>query len=75
VTRHPHVAICFYYFFPLNEFVAIWKNSVLKERYSYQEHFIDLCRLDNHLTDDQILERLLDLNLERSKSQAVNFLT
>jgi type II restriction/modification system DNA methylase subunit YeeA len=27
------------------------------------------------LTDDQILERLLDLNLERSKSQAVNFLT
>lgn len=33
-----------------HEFVAKWKNSELKERSSYQEHFIDLCRLVNHQT-------------------------
>lgn len=33
-----------------NEFVAKWKNSELKERSSYQEHFIDLCHLVNHQT-------------------------
>jgi len=33
-----------------HEFVAKWKNSELKERSSYQEHFIDVCRLVNHQT-------------------------
>ncbi|MCB2146563.1 MAG: class I SAM-dependent DNA methyltransferase [Deltaproteobacteria bacterium] len=32
------------------EFVAKWKNSELKERSSYQEHFIDICRLIDHPT-------------------------
>lgn len=32
------------------EFVSKWKNSELKERSAYQEHFIDLCRMINHPT-------------------------
>jgi type II restriction/modification system DNA methylase subunit YeeA len=32
------------------EFVSKWKNSELKERSAYQEHFIDLCRIINHPT-------------------------
>ena len=29
----------------LNEFIAKWHSSELKERSASQEHFIDLCRL------------------------------
>ena len=42
------------------EFVAKWRSSTLKERSSYQEHFIDLCRLVGHSTpaeDDPTGER------------------
>ena len=36
------------------EFVAKWRQSTLKERSSYQEHFIDLCRLLGHPTPAEI---------------------
>src|ERR1700752_4735224 len=32
------------------EFVAKWRNNILKERSAAQEHFIDLCRLVGHET-------------------------
>ena len=32
------------------QFVAKWRQSALKERSAYQEHFIDLCRLIEHAT-------------------------
>ena len=59
------------------DFVAKWSQATLKERSAYQEHFMDLCRLVGHrqlddaygwpgdLSDEQILERLLGLNLGR----------
>jgi hypothetical protein len=52
-------------------FVAKWRGAALKESAAYQEHFTDLCRLLGHLTpaeasDEEILERLLALNLERA---------
>jgi len=36
------------------EFVAKWKQSELKERSGYQEHFIDLCRLLGHATPAEL---------------------
>jgi len=92
------------------DFVAKWKRVTSREKQTYQEHFIDLCRLTGHLTpneadptgkryafelgttktsgkqgwadvaklgffgwksdlsDEEILEKLLSLNLERSKT-------
>ena len=61
------------------DFVSKWKRAEARERQSVQEHFIDLCALVGHeavfaaygwksaLTDEEILEKLLALNLERSK--------
>ena len=46
--------------FSPQEFVAKWRNSKLKEKSAYQEHFIDLCRLVEHKTpaeDDPTGER------------------
>lgn len=40
-------------------FIAKWRHVELKERSACQKHFIDL-------SDDEILERLLALNLERT---------
>lgn len=37
-----------------NEFVTKWRHSELKERSSYQEHFIDLCRLIGHQTPAEL---------------------
>ena len=37
-----------------NEFVSKWRHSELKERSSYQEHFIDLCRLIGHQTPAEL---------------------
>jgi hypothetical protein len=55
-------------------FVAKWRHVELKERSACQERFIDLCYLVDHPTpadfsDDEILARLLALNLERAKKQ------
>ena len=36
------------------DFVAKWSQSTLKERSSYQEHFIDLCRLRGHPTPAEL---------------------
>jgi hypothetical protein len=62
------------------DFVSKWKRADARERQSVQEHFIDLyqCkRLDeavfaaygwkSDLADEEILEKLLALNLERGK--------
>ncbi|CAG0968260.1 hypothetical protein ANAEL_01030 [Anaerolineales bacterium] len=32
------------------EFVSKWKRVTSREKQSYQEHFIDLCRLVGHQT-------------------------
>ena len=63
------------------EFVAKWQTVELKKRSASQSHFNDLCRLVGHptpvalldaygsrrdLSDEEILERLLGLNLERA---------
>lgn len=55
----------------VHEFIAKWRKVELKERSAAQEHFLDICHVFGHptpagLTDDAILERLLELNLERS---------
>jgi len=94
------------------DFVSKWKSVTSRERQTYQEHFIDLCRLVDHQTpneadkkkrtltnlynarptwldlahkrldeavfaaygwksdmsDEEILEKLLSLNLERAIS-------
>ena len=36
------------------EFVAKWKPTALREKQSYQEHFIDICRLLGHATPAEI---------------------
>jgi hypothetical protein len=36
------------------EFVAKWKSSELKERSSYQEHFLNLCQLIEHPTPAEL---------------------
>jgi hypothetical protein len=84
------------------EFKKKWARARAKETASYQEHFVDLCRLlgqptpneadpsgsdffcfqkrvikdlelfelhETPLTDEQILERLLALNLERAAEE------
>jgi hypothetical protein len=59
-------------------FIKKWKASNLKERSAAYEHFIDLCRLldeavaqtyawKSDISDDQMLTKLLTLNLERAK--------
>jgi hypothetical protein len=35
---------------PPQDFVHKWRQSQVKERSGYQEHFIDLCRLIGHAT-------------------------
>jgi hypothetical protein len=49
------------------QFVAKWGGVVQKERAVSQSHFIDLHAYNwpPTLTDDQLLERLLALNLSR----------
>ena len=59
------------------DFVSKWKRSTGREKQTYQQHFLDLCELDEvvfaaygwpgDLSDEKILEKLLALNLERSK--------
>jgi hypothetical protein len=62
------------------DFVSKWKRADARERQSVQEHFINLCQhkcLDDavfaaygwspDLSDEEILEKLLALNLERGK--------
>jgi len=59
-------------------FIKKWKASNLKERSAAHEHFIDLCRLldeavaqayawKSDISDDEMLTKLLALNLERAK--------
>jgi hypothetical protein len=59
-------------------FIKKWKASNLKERSVAHEHFIDLCRLldeavaqayawKSDISDDDMLTKLLALNLERAK--------
>jgi hypothetical protein len=59
-------------------FIKKWKASNLKERSAAHEHFIDLCRLldeavaqayawKSDISDDDMLTKLLALNLERAK--------
>ena len=48
------------------EFKRKWARYSGKETAAYQEHFNDLCAL---LTDEQILERLLALNQQRSADE------
>jgi hypothetical protein len=63
------------------DFVSKWKRADARERQSVQEHFIDLRQykcLDEavfaaygwspNLTDEEILEKLLALNLQRSQA-------
>jgi hypothetical protein len=62
------------------DFVSKWKRADTRECQSVQEHFIDLCQRKclgqavfaaydwkSALSDEEILERLLKLNLERGK--------
>ena len=62
-------------------FIKKWKASNLKERSATHEHFIDLCRLldeavaqanawKSDISDDEMLTKLLALNLERVKEYA-----
>src|SRR5262245_559042 len=61
------------------QFVAKWRGDTRKERSVSQEHFIDLCRLlghptlgesrDGSLAFEEILARLLALNLGRAAGQ------
>ena len=65
------------------EFVSKWRKSALKESAASKEHLIDECRLIGHpthaemdaygwphdISDDERLERLLALNLERAEGQ------
>ena len=69
--------------FTPQDFVSKWKRVSSREKQTYQEHFIDLCRLADHqtpneavfagygwksdLSDEEILEKLLSLNLESAK--------
>jgi hypothetical protein len=59
-------------------FIKKWKASNLKERSAAHEHFTDLCRLldeavaqayawKSDISDDDMLTKLLALNLERAK--------
>jgi hypothetical protein len=61
--------------------IKTWGASNLKERSAAHEHFIDLCRLldeavaqayawKSDISDDEMLTRLLALNLERAKQYA-----
>ena len=68
------------------QFTAKWRGVTLKERSAAQEHFIDLCRLlgrqkldhavltaydwPDDLSDGEILEHLLALNLQRVGAEA-----
>lgn len=67
------------------EFVAKWRTVELKERSASQSHFNDLCRLVGHptpvavldaygwqrdLSDEEILEGQLGLNLKRAGAQS-----
>jgi hypothetical protein len=62
-------------------FIKKWKASNLQERSAAHEHFIDLCRLlgeaiaqayawKSDIIDDEMLTKLLALNLERAKQYA-----
>jgi len=55
------------------EFVDKWRRSGPKERAASQEHFgttvLDAYDWPHDLSDDDILERLLALNLERASAQ------
>jgi hypothetical protein len=61
------------------DFVSKWKRSTGRENQTYQQHFLDLCELDGvvfaaygwtrYLSDEEILEKLLAMNLERSKQE------
>lgn len=58
------------------QFVAKWRNVTLTERSASQQHFLDLCQLvgqpppaEADPTDEEILERLLALNLERARGE------
>lgn len=53
-----------------NEFVAKWKQSELKERSGYQEHFLDLCRLLDHQTPAEIDPSGLSFAFEAGVSKA-----
>jgi len=48
--------------FTPQDFANKWKRVTAREKQTYQEHFIDLCR------NEKILEKLLPLNLERGQS-------
>ncbi len=39
---------------PPSTFVSKWRSTDLKERSSYQEHFIDVCRLLDHPTPAEL---------------------
>ena len=62
-------------------FIKKWKASNLKERSAAHEHFIDLCRLldeavaqayawKSDISDDDMLTKLLALDLEQAKRYA-----
>jgi len=62
-------------------FIRKWTASSLKERSAAHEHFIDLCRLldeavaqadawKSDISGDEMLTKLLALNLERAKQYA-----
>ena len=52
------------------EFVAKWRQSELKERSGYQEHFIDLCRLLGHATPAELDPTGRDFAFEAGVSKA-----
>ena len=66
------------------DFVSKWKRVTAREKQTYQEHLIDLAhrRLDQavfasygwppDLSDEEILEKLLALNLERSTGAKIS---
>jgi len=35
------------------EFVSKWKRVTAREKQTYQEHFLDLCRLAGHATPNE----------------------
>ena len=67
------------------DFVSKWKCVIAREKQTYQEHNIDLCNLVGHpapheydptgrkpeLSDEELLEKLLALNFERAKKNAL----
>lgn len=60
----------------LPDFITRWQASTRNERGAAQGHFLDRSVLDAYgwphdITDEQTLERLLALNLERAASAPV----